>query len=95
MTGLLVRVGLRTYNEVMTSSGSLSGPGSPDPQNKPGFIGRMVLSHPTRTQDTMLSTATYLHTFDDSASIRMVDVENGPARQRVFFWEAVLTFIQP
>jgi hypothetical protein len=79
MTGLLIRVGLRTYNEVMTSS--LSESGRRDPQNKSGFIGRMVFSHPNRTQDTMLSTATDLHTFDDSASVHVVDIEKGVPSQ--------------
>ncbi|KAF8511981.1 hypothetical protein JB92DRAFT_3117553 [Gautieria morchelliformis] len=73
MTGLLIRVGLRTYDEVMTSS--LSGSGRTDPHKEPrsGFLGPMVFSHPTRTQDTTLSTATDLHAFDDTASGHMVD----------------------
>ena len=77
MTGLLIRVSLRTYDEVMTSA--MSGSGRRDPHMGPtsGFVGTMVFSPPTRTQGTMLSTATGLHTFDDSVSDHIVDVEKG------------------
>jgi hypothetical protein len=46
----------------------------------------MVFSHPARTQDTVLSTATDIHTCDDSASVHVVDVEKGvPSRAKALF----------